>query len=84
MDYHHNFDDITAGSLIGILVAYYGYFVYYPPLSDDNCHQPKLHISFKSSGTDSFQFSNVFRMSFELFTISIIRRFFSKFRLIKV
>jgi len=43
IDYHHNFSDIIAGALIGLGVAYYVYFLYYPPLSSKNCDKPKFH-----------------------------------------
>jgi len=43
IDYHHNYSDIIAGSMIGIAVAYYVYFMYYPPLHSSHCDQPKLH-----------------------------------------
>jgi len=41
-DYKHNFSDILAGSLIGIFVAMWCYFVYYPPLSSKHCGLPKV------------------------------------------
>jgi len=47
IDYHHNFSDIIAGALIGLGVAYYAYFLYYPPLSSKNCDQPKFHPEIK-------------------------------------
>jgi len=47
IDYHHNFSDIIAGALIGLGVAYYAYFLYYPPLSSKNCDQPKFHPALK-------------------------------------
>jgi len=42
VDYHHNFSDILAGSLIGIAAAYFGYFHYYPKLSSSRAGQPKM------------------------------------------
>jgi len=48
IDYHHNYSDILGGSLIGLGVAYYAYFLYYPPLSSKNCDQPKFHPAIKN------------------------------------
>lgn len=44
IDYHHNYSDVIAGSLVGYAVAYYVYFMYYPALTSKNSHLPKLHI----------------------------------------
>jgi len=46
-DYRHNFSDITAGSLLGVLVAYFVYFLYYPPLSSRRSHLPKDYVEEK-------------------------------------
>jgi len=43
IDYHHNFSDIIAGALIGLGVAHYAYFLYYPPLASKTCDRPKFH-----------------------------------------
>eukprot|EP00455_Lapot_gusevi_P052691 TRINITY_DN805_c0_g1_i3.p1 TRINITY_DN805_c0_g1~~TRINITY_DN805_c0_g1_i3.p1 ORF type:complete len:196 (-),score=61.59 TRINITY_DN805_c0_g1_i3:271-828(-) len=40
IDYHHNFDDILAGSIIGIFAAYVTYYLHYPSLSASNPGQP--------------------------------------------
>lgn len=45
-DYHHNFDDILAGSLIGILWTIPAYFSYFPPLTDPMCYLPKIRSRF--------------------------------------
>ena len=39
-DYRHDVYDVTTGSLIGILVAYYTYRRYYPPLRSLRCDTP--------------------------------------------
>jgi len=46
-DYKHNFSDITAGALLGVLVAYFVYFLYYPPLSSRRSHLPKGYFEEK-------------------------------------
>jgi membrane-associated phospholipid phosphatase len=43
IDYHHNYSDIIAGSMIGIAVSYFVYFMYYPPLHSKHCDMPKFH-----------------------------------------
>jgi len=48
IDYHHNYSDIIAGGLVGVSVAYYVYFLYYPPLSDKHCDLPKVHADIKT------------------------------------
>eukprot|EP01098_Paradermamoeba_levis_P011149 TRINITY_DN4745_c0_g1_i2.p1 TRINITY_DN4745_c0_g1~~TRINITY_DN4745_c0_g1_i2.p1 ORF type:complete len:250 (-),score=42.99 TRINITY_DN4745_c0_g1_i2:150-899(-) len=41
MDYHHNYDDILAGMLIGITSAYFGYFLNFHSLMSKRSHLPK-------------------------------------------
>jgi len=43
VDYHHNFSDILAGSLIGTGFSIFAYFLYYPSLFSKDCHLPKNH-----------------------------------------
>jgi len=43
VDYHHNFSDIIAGSLIGTGFSLFSYFLYYPSLFSKDCHLPKTH-----------------------------------------
>ncbi|XP_046585058.1 phospholipid phosphatase 5-like isoform X3 [Haliotis rubra] len=43
-DYHHHWQDVTVGSLEGLLIAYIVYRQYYPPLSRPNCHLPYTEI----------------------------------------
>lgn len=40
MDYRHHATDVIAGSLLGLLIAYASYRLYYPPLSHPRCHLP--------------------------------------------
>ncbi|KAF2736894.1 PAP2-domain-containing protein [Polyplosphaeria fusca] len=39
-DYRHDVYDVTTGSLLGILVAYYTYRRYFPPLRSSRCATP--------------------------------------------
>ena len=39
-DYHHHWQDIAVGSLLGVVHAYAVYRVYYPPITSDFCHVP--------------------------------------------
>jgi len=43
VDYHHNFSDIIAGSLIGTGFSIFSYFLYFPSIFSDKCHLPKNH-----------------------------------------
>ncbi|PWZ02492.1 acid phosphatase/Vanadium-dependent haloperoxidase [Testicularia cyperi] len=40
MDYRHHATDVIAGGLLGILISYWIYRLYYPPLSHPQCHKP--------------------------------------------
>jgi diacylglycerol diphosphate phosphatase/phosphatidate phosphatase len=40
MDYRHHWQDILVGSLLGTIMAYFSYRLYYPPLSSEHSHQP--------------------------------------------
>ncbi|KAI7905909.1 phosphatidic acid phosphatase type 2/haloperoxidase [Cokeromyces recurvatus] len=39
-DYRHHWQDVTIGSLLGIVCAYFAYRQYYPSLSHDSCRDP--------------------------------------------
>ncbi|KZT67789.1 acid phosphatase/Vanadium-dependent haloperoxidase [Daedalea quercina L-15889] len=40
MDYRHHAADVIAGSLLGIVAAYFSYRQYYPSLASPYCHRP--------------------------------------------
>lgn len=40
MDYRHHATDVIAGALLGLVVAYWSYKLYYPPLSHAMSHKP--------------------------------------------
>ncbi|KAI0273546.1 PAP2-domain-containing protein [Gloeopeniophorella convolvens] len=40
MDYRHHWQDVTAGSILGIVCAYFSYRLYYPNLSSETAHLP--------------------------------------------
>ena len=50
-DYRHDVYDVTIGSLLGILIAYFSYRRYYPPL-----RSPRCDIPFPSRGDKSSRF----------------------------
>lgn len=39
-DYRHDFYDVTCGSILGLLVAYFSYRRYYPALRSPTCDLP--------------------------------------------
>jgi len=49
-DYHHHWQDITIGSLIGIIVVYAVYRQYFPSLTDPNCQTCDLPV-FEQQGS---------------------------------
>ncbi|EST08955.1 Phosphatidic acid phosphatase type 2/haloperoxidase [Kalmanozyma brasiliensis GHG001] len=40
MDYRHHATDVIAGGLLGLVVAYWSYKLYYPPLGHAQSHKP--------------------------------------------
>ncbi|KIK59826.1 hypothetical protein GYMLUDRAFT_226813 [Collybiopsis luxurians FD-317 M1] len=40
MDYRHHWHDVVAGSLLGIIMAFFSYRQYYPDLANKLCHLP--------------------------------------------
>ncbi|XP_073825701.1 uncharacterized protein isoform X2 [Musca autumnalis] len=43
-DYHHHWEDVTVGGIIGLVVSYYIYRQYYPSIFSPNCHRPLTRI----------------------------------------
>eukprot|EP01135_Chromosphaera_perkinsii_P005802 Nk52_evm2s366 gene=Nk52_evmTU2s366 len=43
-DYRHNFSDVLAGMLIGVMASVFGYFLHYPGLGDVDCGIPRNRI----------------------------------------
>jgi diacylglycerol diphosphate phosphatase/phosphatidate phosphatase len=55
-DYHHNYSDVIAGSIIGLLCGFLAYFLHYPSLSARDCHLPfnrKHHILYQDGSPDN-------------------------------
>jgi len=52
-DYMHNFSDINAGAIIGILCSTLAYFTVYPSLRDAECQLPRIRLSKKPEGTST-------------------------------
>lgn len=44
-DYHHHWQDVTVGAVLGIVVAYTVYRQYYPSVGRPSCHLPYISIS---------------------------------------
>ncbi|KAF8311631.1 PAP2-domain-containing protein [Clavulina sp. PMI_390] len=40
MDNRHHWEDVTVGSLVGLVISYFAYRQYFPPLSADESHLP--------------------------------------------
>jgi len=40
MDYRHHWQDVTVGSIVGLVVSYFAYRQYYPPLDSVYSHFP--------------------------------------------
>jgi len=40
MDHRHHWQDVTVGSLVGIVFSFFAYRQYFPPLSASDAHIP--------------------------------------------
>lgn len=49
-DYHHHYQDVIVGSLIGIVLAYLSYRQYYPPLSHPRSNQTYAEMRIQDLG----------------------------------
>jgi len=51
-DYRHDVWDVTAGSVLGSVMAYTQYRRYYPSLRNDGCEEPYRNIYDSVDGSD--------------------------------
>lgn len=49
-DYRHDVYDVTAGSLLGFLLTYFIYRIYYPPLRAHDCDTPYPSRDLQAAG----------------------------------
>lgn len=47
-DYHHHWQDVTVGSIFGIVISYLCYRLYYPPLSSNVSHRSFAELSIRN------------------------------------
>jgi diacylglycerol diphosphate phosphatase / phosphatidate phosphatase len=52
-DYHHSFEDILAGILIGSMNGFWSYFVYFPSLFAQDSHIPRVHYLESEKGKNN-------------------------------
>lgn len=43
-DFHHNYDDIVGGAVLGVGIAVATHFLHFHPLTTPNSGKPKLRI----------------------------------------
>ena len=44
-DYHHHWQDVTVGSILGTIMAIFIYLQYYPFITDESCDIPLNHMT---------------------------------------
>ena len=54
-DYRHDVYDVTVGSVIGLLVAYFSYRRYYPALKSQHCDSPYPSRAELASSKNSYR-----------------------------
>lgn len=57
-DYHHHWQDVTVGSLIGIIISFLCYRQYFPPLDSSISHRSYADIKVREFNNHSNEFNN--------------------------